>query len=56
MEERVAFLMAYARHPASNVRELPEYAGPGKRKEKPRHKPGWGGQIHLPKEANDVIY
>ena len=34
MVERSDFLIAYVRHPASNARELLEYAGTGKRREK----------------------
>lgn len=34
MVERSDFLIAYVRHPASNARELLEYAGTGKRKGK----------------------
>ena len=44
MVERSDFLIAYVRHPASNARELLEYAGTGKRK----------GKIHITNLAEEV--
>ena len=55
MVERSDFLIAYVRHPASNARELLEYAGTGKRKGKIHITNLAEGQIPLPKKTDDVI-
>ena len=56
MVERSDFLIAYVRHPASNARELLEYAGTGKRKGKIHITNLAEEQISLPKKTDDVIY
>mgnify|MGYP003179110637 CR=1 FL=1 len=55
MVERSDFLIAYVRHPASNARELLEYAGTGKRKGKIHITNLAEEQISLPKKTDDVI-
>ena len=55
MVERSDFLIAYVRHPASNARELLEYAGTGKRKGKIHITNLADEQISLPKKTDDVI-
>lgn len=55
MVERSDFLIAYVRHPASNARELLEYAGTGKRKGKIHITNLAEEQIPLPKKTDDVI-
>lgn len=53
MVDHSDFLIAYAWHPASNARELLEYAGTGKKK---IHITNLAKeQIHLPKGASDVL-
>ena len=55
MVERSDFLIAYVWHPASNARELLEYAGTGKRKGKIHITNLAEEQISLPKKTDDVI-
>lgn len=55
MVERSDFLIAYVRHPASNARELLEYAGTGKRKGKIHITNLAEEQISLPQKTDDVI-
>ena len=55
MVERSDFLIAYVRHPASNAKELLEYAGTGKRKGKIHITNLAEKQIPLPKKTDDVI-
>lgn len=55
MVERSDFLIAYVRHPASNAKELLEYAGTGKRKGKIHITNLAEEQIPLPKKTDDVI-
>ena len=55
MVERSDFLIAYVRHPASNARELLEYAGTGKRKGKIHITNLAEEQISLSKKTDDMV-
>ena len=55
MVERSDFLSAYVQHPASNARELLEYAGTVKRKGKIYITNLAEEQISIPKNTNNVI-
>lgn len=55
MVEYSNYLIAYIWHPASNARELLEYAGTGRRKGKIHITNLAEKQIYLPKKADNVI-